>query len=50
MFIPETIERKKVKPTKYSEFVDEENVREKVGIFGKKKKSTKSEDAASKVA
>ena len=36
MFIPDEIEHAS-KPTKYSEFVDEENARENVGVFGKKK-------------
>ena len=46
MFIPDEVEYVS-KPTKYSEFVDQEQVREKVGVFGKKKTSKQSD---SKVA
>ena len=41
MFIPEEIERKNVKPTQYSQFVEKEGAAEKVGIFGKKKANGK---------
>ncbi len=37
MFIPDEIERKEVKPTQYSEFVEKEGAAKKIGIFGKMK-------------
>ena len=49
MFIPDEIERE-IKPTKYSEFVDQEQAREKVGVFGKKKSSKKANKSKTKAA
>ena len=50
IFVPETVERATVKPTKYSEFVQEEKAQEKIGVFGKKKASGKAADKDAKVA
>ena len=39
IFVPDELERKKVKPTQYSQFVEKEEAKEKIGVFGKKKSS-----------
>ncbi|MEZ5814857.1 MAG: hypothetical protein R3E13_09125 [Alphaproteobacteria bacterium] len=44
MFIPDELEYKS-KPTKYSQFLEQEGVTEKVGVFGKKKKAGKGREA-----
>jgi hypothetical protein len=43
MFIPDELEYKS-KPTKYSQFLEHEGVRENVGVFGKKKKADKGQE------
>ena len=50
MFVPEELDRGTVKPTKYSEFVQEEKAQEKIGVFGKKKAKGQSVQKGSKVA
>ena len=43
MFIPDELEYTS-KPTKYSQFVDKEDAKEKVGVFGKKKTEDKEQN------
>lgn len=49
IFIPDEIEHE-TKSTKYSEFVEETGVKEKIGVFGKKAKADMSESADVKAA
>jgi len=43
MFIPDELEYTS-KPTKYSQFVEQEDAKDQVGVFGKKKASDKEQD------
>lgn len=53
IFVPEEIEREN-KPVSYSEFVEQEAPKKKLGLFGKKpakdETATKDKDGSSKVA